>query len=166
MKSLNSKRGQESIGLSFGVIFSIILIVVFVVFAFIGIKSFLDIGDTSSVGLFYQDLQKSVNDARSGQYSESNFKISLPSGIKEICFANLSGTITNPGEEYDAIKGFDIYDANVFLIPPQKAKGMEWKLINYINISKITRTENPYCVDVGAGLKIKKDFYDKWVVVE
>ncbi|MCK5449677.1 hypothetical protein KAI32_02330 [Candidatus Pacearchaeota archaeon] len=158
-------RGQQTMGLPFGMIFAIFLIVIFIVVTFVGIKSFLSFGRTSSVGLFYQELQGAVDDAWRGQSSSSHFKIDLPSEIDKICFANLSATITNE-EDYEFIKDFYVYEANVFLIPPGAGEGMEWKLINHLDISKIIETRNPYCVNVEDGLTIKKDFYDKLVWVE
>ncbi len=150
-------------GLPFGMIFAIFLIVVFIVIAFMVAKSFLNLGKSATVGTFYKSLQKTVDTAIQSQESNSNFKVDLPSSIKEICFANLSSKITNSGENYDAIKNYDVYDANVFLIPPEKAQGMQWKRIRRINITKITEHENPYCVKVSAGLKIHKGFYDRLV---
>ncbi len=159
------KRGQQTMGMPFGIIFAIFLIVVFVVIAFIAVGYFLDIGRSSSVGMFYREFQDAVDDAMRGQFEESSFKIDLPSGIESVCFANLSVEITNSGAEYDAIRDYDIYEANVFLVPPEYAQKMEWKLIDGINVSKITATSNPYCVDVKDGFVIKKGFYDKLVWV-
>ena len=47
-----SKRSQETLGIGFGVIFSIILIVFFIVIAGIVIKSFLDIKKCAELGIF------------------------------------------------------------------------------------------------------------------
>lgn len=160
------KRGQQTMGMPFGIIFAIFLIVVFVVIAFIAVGYFLDIGRSSSVGMFYRDFQAVVDDAMRGQFEESSFEIDLPSEIKEVCFANLSAEITNAGAEYEAIRNYDVYDANVFLVPPEYAQNMQWKLIDRINVSKITESKNPYCVDAGGELIVKKGFYDKLVWVE
>lgn len=150
----------------FKTIFAIFLIVVFVAFAFMAVGGFLNIGKSSSVGLFYDELQKAVNDAMQSQSSSNSFSIDLPSKIKKICFANLSATISNPGTDYDEIKDFSVYEANTFLLPKEYAQNMQWKLIKNINISKITEDSNPYCVDVRNDLTIKKGFYDKMVVIE
>ena len=165
MKRMN-KLGQHTMGMPFGMIFAIFLIVVFVVIAFIAVGYFLDIGDSSSVGLFYREFQGAVDDAMRGQFEESSFDVDLPSGIESVCFADLSAEITNPGAEYDAIRNYDVYDVNVFLVPPEYAEGMEYKLIDGLNVSRITVDENPYCVAVGDGFVIKKGFYDKLVSVE
>jgi len=163
---LKNKRGQHTMGLPFGVIFAIFLIVVFVVIAFIAVGYFLDIGRSSSVGMFYRDFQDAVDDAMMGQFEESLFEIDLPSDIESVCFANLSVEITNIGVEYEAIRNYDVYDANVFLVPPEYAQNMQWNLIDGLNVSKVTIEENPYCVDVDDGFIVKKGFYDKLVWVE
>ena len=150
----------------FQLIFAIFLIVVFIIVAFIAVKYFLDLGKSSSVGLFYKEFGEAVDEAWSGQSSESTFKIDLPSGIKRICFANLTKPITGSQTDYMMIKNYDVYEANTFLLPPEYAEDMEWKLIKHLNITKRTATSNPYCVDVSKDLVIKKGFYDKLVVVE
>jgi len=160
------KRGQQTMGMPFGLIFAIFLIVIFIVIAFIAVAGFLDIGDSSTVGMFYRDLQNEVNDAWNGQSSENDFDIDLPSGIKRVCFGNLSRPITNPGPEYEQIKNYEVYEANTFLVPPEYAEDMEWKLIDHLNISKMTATLNPYCVDAAGGLRIKKGFYDRSVTLQ
>ena len=167
MKRLvKNKKGQQLMGMPFSMIFAIFLIVVFVVVAFIAVGYFLDIGKSSSVGMFYRELQGAVDDAFSSQSSEVSFDIDLPSNIKFICFANLSARITNQGADYEAIKNYDVYDANVFLVPPEYAQNMQWKFIEHIDVAKITENENPYCVDVKDRMKINKGFYDKLVWIE
>lgn len=152
-------------GMPFGMIFAILLIIVFVVIAFIAIKGFLDIGRTSGVGMFYDELQDAIDDAWKGQSSEVAFKINLPSNIEKVCFGNLTQGIDS-GPEYNAIRDYDVYNANIFLVPPEYAEGMAWKLIEHIDIARTTEGNNPYCVDVEDGLKINKGFYDKLVWVE
>jgi hypothetical protein len=161
-----NKSGQQTMGMPFGMIFAIFLIVVFVVIAFMAVSSFLDLGESASVGLFYDELQTAVNDAVHGQEISKSFEVNLPGDIERVCFANLSARISDPGADYDAIRNYDVYDANVFLVPPEKAQNMQWKLIDRINISKITSVKNPYCVDVDDGLVIKKGFYDRFVLIE
>lgn len=166
MVNVIGKRGQQMMGMPFGMIFAIFLIVVFVVIAFIAVGYFLDIGKSASVGLFYDELQGAVNDAVRGQESDRDFVINLPSDVTTVCFANLSAEISNPGADYDAIRNYDVYDANVFLVPPEKAQNMQWKKIERINVTRITVLKNPYCVDVSEGLRIRKGFYDRLVFVE
>ena len=164
-KSTLGKRGQQTMGMPFGMIFAIFLIVVFVVIAFIAIGFFLDIGRSSGIGLFYDELQEAVDGAWSEQSGEFDFGIDLPSEISEVCFGNMSAEITNLDSKYKELRNYDVYDANTFLVPPEKAQNMQWKLIEHINISKITAMDNPYCVSTGDKLRIKKGFYDKLVVI-
>jgi len=159
------KRAQHTMALPFGLIFSIILIVVFIVIAFIAVKYFLDIGRCSEVGLFYNNFQDKIKDTLQTQKTEDEFEINLPSGISKICFANFSAEITN-NEDYEQIKDFYLSGANVFLLPPEKACDIPYKFIQHLNIKAITSNKNPYCADVSRDLKIKKGFYDKSVVVE
>lgn len=163
---MGNKKGQQAIGMSFGMMFAIFLIIVFVVIAFVAVNSFLDLGESASVGLFYDELQNAVDNALRSQESDRKFVINLPSDIKKICFGNLSASITNAGADYDSIRDYEVYDANAFLLPPEKAQSMSWKNIDRINITKITEIKNPYCVDVDVGLKIRKEFYDRLVWIE
>ena len=164
MKRMNG-RGQQTMGMPFGMIFAIFLIVVFIVIAFIAVGFFLDIGQSAGVGLFYDDLQEAVDGAWSEQSSEFDIDIDLPGDIEEVCFGNLSAPITTRDPKYDEILNYDVYDANTFLVPPENAENMQWKLIRHLDIAKITETKNPYCVSVEDGLRIKKGFYDKLVVI-
>jgi hypothetical protein len=163
MKVMN-KKGQQTVGMPFSMIFALFLIVVFIVVAFIGVRFFLDFGRTADVGLFYDKLQRAVDDALAGQGSD-DFEINLPEEVKRICFANLSAEITAEGEDYDQIKQHEFKPLNIFLIPPGSAEGMKYQLIENIDIAKITQEANPYCVDADDELIIKRDFYDKLVVI-
>jgi hypothetical protein len=158
-----NKKGQQMMGMSFGVIFAIFLIIVFIAIAFIAVGGFLDMGRSASVGAFYTEVQESVDNAMRSQSSETRFNINLPSGIKRICFANLSDDITVIGDDFEHIRDYDIFDANLFLIPPEKSENMPWRFIEKINVTKTTEKENPYCVNVEYGFKINKGFYDKLV---
>lgn len=162
----NKKRGQQILGMPFEIIFAIFLIIVFIVIAFIAISGFLDIGKTASVGTFYEDMQKAVDTAWASQSGESTFEIDLPSGITRVCFANLTAVIKGSyQEQYQMIKNYEVYNANTFLVPPQFAEKLEWKMINHLDIVNITKLQNPNCFLADGDLKIKKDFYGKYVMI-
>lgn len=160
------KRAQQTMGMPFSMMFAIFLIIVFVVVAFMGIRFFLDFGRSADVGLFYDGLQKAVDDAWAEQSGADSFEINLPGKIKSVCFANLSAPINAFPEEYEQIEIYEFKPVNVFLIPPGDAEGMQYKQIDHLDIAKITENENPYCVGAEDDLIIKKDFYDKLVWVE
>jgi hypothetical protein len=77
------KRGQMK--LSFGMIFSIILIVVFLVFAFYAITMILDFQSSANVGTFLNDLQKDVDNMWQNSGSQTK-TYRLPNEIGEVCF--------------------------------------------------------------------------------
>ncbi len=166
MKKGMGKSGQQTMSMPFGMIFAIFLIIIFIVIAFVAISTFLDFGRTANVGIFYQDLQKAVDNAMHGQNVETDFDIQLPGGIVRVCFANLSAPINGAETDYNMIERFSVYEANTFLVPPKEAEGFEYKEIQNINISRITKNKNPYCVDVSRPLRIKKGFYDRQVTIE
>ena len=151
----NSKRSQQILGLSFGVIFSIILIIFFIVTAIMVIKSFLNTRDCSQEGMFVDRLKTNVQDTWNSGHTSQNFPGVLPSGIKYVCFMDLS---RSPEGDYEDI-GYDlsIYDkrdpsrnSNTFFYP-SKETCIKEKIIPHIDVDKITETDNPYCVPVRKG---------------
>ena len=161
------KKAQETMSMPFSVIFSFFLIIVFIIVAFIAAKSFLDFGSCSSVGLFYDDLQSKIDEAWHSYKSDFEFEIVLPSGVEKVCFANLSEKITGTKADYELIKDYDVYDANVFLVPSGATCDLPYKNIQHINISLITQAKNPYCVEVSKKLRIQKDIdkFGKFVFI-
>lgn len=79
-----SKRGQ--LKLSFGMIFSIILIIAFFAFAFYVIPKFLDLGDELKTSQFFEGLQKDVDKAWQSTRAKSEVEYLLSSDIKQVCF--------------------------------------------------------------------------------
>ena len=61
------KKAQQTMSMPFGMIFAIFLIIVFVVFAFMAVGGFLDIGKSADVGMFYDELQEEIVKALSSQ---------------------------------------------------------------------------------------------------
>ncbi len=164
--SVRPKRAQQTMDIPFGMIFSLFLIMVFIVIAFIAIKNFLSVGDCAGVGQFYEKFQDKIDEAWTSQSSDFSFRIDLPSGINTICFIDFSRPLRDEGNLSWELGRYSVEDVNVVLFPVTDACNMESKKINHINISKITEGKNPYCVDVSRELKIKKGFYDKQVLIE
>ena len=157
------KRGQQMMGMSFGMIFAIFLIAVFFVIAFIAINSFLDYGRGSKIGFFYEDFQEEVNDAWASQSRNTFFEVDLPRGIKKVCFADFNAINYVKDSE---VRDYEVHEeSNTFLIPLKKSEGIGHKNIGHLDIGNITSSENPYCINVEDGINIKKDFYDKLVSV-
>ena len=70
--------------LSFGMIFSIILIIAFLVFAFYAITIILDFQSSANVGTFLNDFQNDVDNMWQNSGSQTK-EYSLPEDIEEIC---------------------------------------------------------------------------------
>jgi hypothetical protein len=161
---IKNKKGQESMSIPFGFIFALILIVVFIFAAIYGIKFFLGISKCSQVGYFYEDLQNKVNSAFEAQTYNDLFEITVP-GATKVCFGNLTAPITNP-LGYQDIDIYQFEDANTFIVPSSSACNMPFKKIARLNISEITKQQNPFCVNVGSKITIKRDFYDRNVLIK
>ncbi|MEM0465831.1 MAG: hypothetical protein QXW97_04000 [Candidatus Pacearchaeota archaeon] len=161
------KKAQEIFGLSFGMIFSIILIIFFIVVAFIVIKHFLSIQNCSKIGIFINDIEEEVERAWNSNDQSVEFKGYLPSGIKKVCFANVSESFRGADKEIGTY--IDIYiDKNMFLYPLNKACDMAKYSLPHIDVNWITRTNNPYCIDVIKGkvlMIIEKNSNDRLVKI-
>jgi hypothetical protein len=162
---MRSKKAQESIGMSFGMIFSIFLIVVFIIAAFIAIKFFLGFQETTNVAQFYNDLQSEINKARGSSSMQSDFKINLPDKITDVCFYNATKEKTASIEITSQILSVDS-DANIYLIPQKEAEDNFFNKLENIDLEIITNEENPYCVPANGVLRIIKQSYSKNIIIE
>jgi hypothetical protein len=86
MKLKKFKSGQMH--LSFGMIFSIILIIAFIAFAFYGIRFFLRLQDTTKIGTFRENFQKDVDAMWKGSQGRQEVKYDLPNKIEQVCLKN------------------------------------------------------------------------------
>lgn len=156
-----SVSAQETFGMSFSMIFSIILIIFFLAAAFMAIKYFLDYQKKVQIGLFFTDFQDKINEVWSSLgfvESESVFESTLPKSINYACFVDFSASSGSGlnSQLFDElrIEGAGRNNANFVLYPYSETFGMGSKNINHINIAKLTSANNPYCIKVTAG-KIK-----------
>ncbi len=116
------KKGQ--LKLSFGMIFSIFLIIIFLSVAVYAIIKFIDMQKTIQVKLFMDNLQADVNQMWQSQQGSQTKEYSLPNSINAVCFIDESQNLM-----FDSEKIVD--------------RGK----IEHIDIGKITSSENPYCID-------------------
>lgn len=140
-----TKRGQ--LKLSFGMIFSIILIVIFISFAFYAIQKFLSLQESVIISQFTENLQNDIDKMWKGSQGSRNVEYSLPNKINSICFLD------------------DEYENLVF----NSDKLMGGSKIEHIDITKILEKEDPFCIENKEGkisLTIKKDYGDALVSIE
>ena len=142
------KKGQMQI--SFGMIFSIIIIIAIVAVAIYAITAFLDFGKCVNTGLLKDDLQVSIDNAwASGRY-EKTLELNPPSGMEFICFIDTSQD--GRGEYEDLYEEFERYweeDATMFFYPFDKVcGGGESYILEHVNITATTENGNmnPICM--------------------
>ena len=142
------KRGQMKV--SFGMIFSIILIVIFIAFAFWGIGKFLSYQRSIQIGQFINSyLQPDIDKMQKGSQGSVTKEYNLPSKIDYVCFVDFSKPSSGPNA--DLYSDFQLFssggESNIFLYPISAAGGFESTRINHIDTEKITEQENPYCIE-------------------
>lgn len=166
---MKNKKAQM-FHLPFGMIFSIILIIVFIVVAFVAIRHFLGIRDCSQIGLFKDDLQNEIDRAWHSDMTSEIFPPEdstvtyLPSSILYVCFIDIDDEASGDNEDfYSEILKYLHENQNMVFYPPKKAcEGLRSFEIKHINITEITAENNPYCVKNVNGkpsMKIEKEFY-------
>jgi len=149
MKKRGSKKGALEI--SFGMIFSIFLIIIFIAAAFYAIRMFLSTQDDIKIGIFVNDLKKDVDAMWKGSSESQKVEYSLPSKVQEVCFVN------NPENSPNQ---------NLIFTSSQIIPG---KKIDNLDIAKITESENPYCIaNINGKVKmtIVKDYGEILVRIE
>lgn len=166
MRNKRGKKGQ--IEISFGMIFSIILIIAFIVVAVYAIILFMKTKDCTEIGLFKNDLQEAVNSAWNGEYTDTSLKRSLPEGIDFVCIVDSENqTKGNYAGYLKNVSNFGSKGFNIFFWPIKKAcKGEGTFKLEHINLAAITKDKNPYCIqnrDGVTNIKIEKSFNDRLV---
>ncbi len=139
------KKGQFQI--SFGMIFSIIIIVATIAVSGYVITNFLKISKCSDIGLFYNDLQKDVDKAWASEITNNLFEGKLPGGIESVCFGNVSSSLGDKSEEAEFLRRYYRQDKNIFLYPTQRAcdSNLAYHKLNHIQLSEF------FCVSADSG---------------
>jgi len=144
---MKKSDGRGQMKLSFGMIFSIFLIVIFIAFAFYAIKMFVGMQKKIQIDKFAEDLQADIDRAwRSTGDISTEEEYILPKKINSVCFKD---------NEYKNL---------VF----RSSELIDGKKINNIDIERITETENPFCIQNTDGkvkLIIQKDYGENLVTI-
>lgn len=172
--NIRKKKAQESIGMSFSVIFSLFLIVFILVIGFIAIKAFLDFKKCGQIGNFIDDFSLEVDNIWNSQTDTINFSRSLPNDLEYVCFADLtkqlnpSSKISNSLEIIDTISSFGRVGENMFLYPIESSCEIPNQNMKHLDIEKITQSDNPYCIPVKSGrinINLEKKLNERLVIV-
>ncbi|MBL7058864.1 hypothetical protein ISS08_00210 [Candidatus Pacearchaeota archaeon] len=161
------KRGQMKI--SFGMIFSIILIIIFLSFSFAAIKKFVSISNSAKLAQFKDDFQEDMDRLWRGSRGNQSLEYNIPSKITHVCFADYTKGPGGDGElYYDEMERYFFEYENMFIFPPESAEGLEATTINHLNLDETTRITNPLCIENKKGtitLKITKDYGESLVTI-
>ncbi len=83
---MKQKRGQLKI--SFGMIFSVILVILFLAFAFLAVQKFLNFQKDVTAKKFYEGLKNDVKKVWTSTQSSEKVVYLIPRGTKQVCFKN------------------------------------------------------------------------------
>lgn len=143
--------------ISFGMIFSIILIVVFLGFGFWGIMKVLSFSDFSQISKFIDGVQKDVDDLWKGTQGVWSPKegYTVPKKVDYVCFVDFSKD--GKGKNENLMKELQPYNngnENLVFLPGGVGEDLNSIEIKHIDIEKITAENNPYCFEEKDG-KVK-----------
>jgi len=165
------KRG--AIELSFGMIFSIIIMIAIIGVAVYAISAFLNVGKTSQLGLFHQKFEETIDEIWASSITNRVVSFTVPTNIEFVCFGDLSGASYNPQFEnqFEELKryasGFEQRNTNRFIYPPGKAKDLAYKQIEKIDISGLTNGFDCFRAREGiVKIRLVKEEFDPLVRVE
>jgi hypothetical protein len=168
MRRIESERGQLQI--SFGMIFSIIIIIAIVATSFYVIRYFLNLNKCNEVAFFFNDFQKKVDSAWASGDTQSTFEANLPASIKAVCFGNYSLVAptgsTGDMQKYNEMKNYirSERDKNLFIYP---LSGSCDSSLAYYNLKHtIPASGQFFCVDTISGkisVKLSKTSSDSLV---
>ncbi|HJX51092.1 MAG TPA: hypothetical protein VJ438_06540 [Candidatus Nanoarchaeia archaeon] len=150
---LSFKKGQMQ--LSFGMIFSIILIIVFIAFAVYAIIKFLELQSNVQTGQFFTYVQQDVDKMWKGGQGSIEQTYNLPGEVEYICFADFTSPKKGANFQfYDNLKMAFFEFENLCLYPVGSGSGLDANQIEHINITNIVATNNPFCIQSVKG-KVK-----------
>jgi len=159
-------RGQ--VKLSFGMIFSVILIIVFLAFAFYAIKTFLGFQDSATKGKFVNDLQSDIDRVWKSTESSQEETYSLPSKIKSICFVDFSGSVKGENAYLYNELEMSYFGNENMVFYPLGSSGTDSTRIKNIDLGEITKDENPFCIENVRGkvkLTLVKEIDETFVTI-
>lgn len=165
-----NKKAQEVMGMSFNMIFSIMLIVFFIVVAFIVIKQFMVSQNDTQIGMFIDKVKTTVDKAfYSNDANTLPVNATLPAGVEYVCFANMTAAVKNASAIdkliYNGIRNSS-WDAkkNFYIYAPSKDFAIKSLEIKFIDLS----LKNPICIPVKNGkvsFKIDRRFENPYVTI-
>lgn len=141
------KNKQAQMKISFGMIFSIILIIIFIAFAVWGIGKFLGWSQAGQLKQFSNNLQNDINDLWQGSGGSQEVEYIVSSKTSGICFIK------------------DDYENMYIQIGDKK----QFENIEHIDLEKTLRTDNKLCIPTENGriyMTLEKKYGDALVTIK
>ncbi len=153
------ERGQ--IQISFGMIFSIIIIIVTIAVAVYVIQKFVAHEGSISCKLFERELQNAIDKAWAEDLTSKIFNGKVPESLEKVCFGNSSQQFS--GEDEKAFEEFKLYstDSNMLFYPINKGCKD-----SFTYTLEHAETEKFFCAHVKNGeinVKLTKNRFDRLV---
>lgn len=166
---LENKEGQLKI--SFGMIFSIFLIVVFLAFAFMGINRLLSTNENVLIGKFVSEFSADVETVWKSNEVNQIYSYKLPGKVKGVCILDSESSGSGSGLEFYDDLMFEVssIEENLFFYPPSSSGNLGGSVISYVDMGQTTLTDNPLCIKVNDGevdIKLIKTRGNPLVIVE
>ncbi len=160
---------RGSIEISFGMIFSIIVMIAIIGVAVYAITAFLQIGKVTEMSLFYQRFQENVDGAWSSATTNKVVSLSIPKQISFVCFGSLNSAFpAKYQDEFNSLReyssAFQQQNTNTFLYPPKNAGKFAFKKVEKIDTSSLVFD----CFEVKNGIvkiRLSKSEFDSLVKV-
>ena len=164
------KRGRKAqMQISFGMIFSIILIIVFLGFAFYAIKTFLGFQNEAKAAKMIDDLKAEVTETWESSVSSQKQEYLVPSSADFVCFVDFnSDAVGENSALFSELERTNTGNEN-FAFYPVEFTGFESAVIEHIDIEKTTAEENPLCIKASNGkvsFILKKDYGEALITIE
>ncbi|MEM4703037.1 MAG: hypothetical protein QXP53_00940 [Candidatus Pacearchaeota archaeon] len=169
LRRLNHKA--QTMGVPFQLIFSLIIVAVVIVFAFLAIRMFLERAEQAKFGATFTEIQNEIRGAWEKDATNRTITVLVPKKIEAVCFLNKSATCRDPsGVDFcGSYESFMNANENFFFYPLGIAEDYKsksaWSLLCQ-NHSCITSPRNPLCFfkqDSNIKIKIVKNFDEPFV---
>jgi len=147
MKKRGQNRKLGAMEISFGMIFSIILIIVFLAAGFYAITKVIEWQKNIQIESFLKYLQDDIDEMWKSNQGSQVLTYSLPTNINAVCF------------EDNEFRNLEFNSDKI----------INGKMIQHIDIAKTTIEENPLCIQNVKGkirFTIAKDYGETLVTVE
>jgi len=135
--------------MSFGMIFSIIIIIAIISVAFYTIGFFLNTRDCTDIALFHKDLQERIDKSWNSEITRDTFEGRLPSSIEQVCFGD--DGFSGAGEIYESFD--DLYPRsfkpNLFIYPSEKSCDQAYVEIEHITLEEFQNQFGCFPVENG-----------------